>query len=382
MDLHPDRAHALILPLCDETLKDLARYLPAGVRKVFMILIRSGFGIAALAVGIVAGFLLYRTPSQMNRLGEDAFRASSNGNITKAIEAYSEQIRRRPQDYVLYLRRGLTEKQSGDLAAAITDFDEALQRIPQPATADELGQRLYNSGLPETHVHNLAVELYSERANAFEKLGRIDEALSDLDSAVALNGRLPAIVERRATLRLLTGQIENARTDFNAVLDRGMNGDAVFGRGLTAYFSGDWATAATDFAQALRVNPRSGAYALWLLKAQLRAHQPIPLDEFKGVPASNSAWPWINAFLGDYDGGSIATGLRDGAGGDPVRACETTHLLGEWFLLKGNPEQAAIAFRAVSETCPPLTVQRVAAAAELRRLEQHAQPLRPVNGRK
>src|SRR4051812_24129250 len=126
MELHVDRADARILPLRDETLKLLARYLPGGVRKVFMIVIRSGFGIAALAAGIVAGFILYRTPSQMNRLGEDAFRLSSTGNTTAAIEVYSEQIRRRPDDYILYLRRGLTQKRGGELAAAVADFDQAL----------------------------------------------------------------------------------------------------------------------------------------------------------------------------------------------------------------------------------------------------------------
>src|SRR5690242_4725381 len=128
MELHIDRADARFLSLRRETLKGLARYLPAGARKVIMILIRSGFGIATLAAGIVAGFVLYR-PSQMTRLGEDAYRLSLNGNFTGAIEVYSEQIRHRPDDYILYLRRGLTQKRNGDLAAAVVDFDEALSRI-------------------------------------------------------------------------------------------------------------------------------------------------------------------------------------------------------------------------------------------------------------
>src|SRR3954470_20446524 len=139
MELHIDRADARFLPLCDETLKGLARYLPARVRKVFMILIRSGFGIAALAAGIVAGFILYRSPSQMTRLGQDAFRLSSSGNLTQALEVYSEQIRLHPDQYILYLRRGLTHKHDGDMTAALVDFDEALRRIPRPLTAAELG---------------------------------------------------------------------------------------------------------------------------------------------------------------------------------------------------------------------------------------------------
>ena len=368
MELHSDRADPCILPLCDETLKHLARYLPGSVRKALTILIRSGFGIAALAVGIVAGFILYRTPSQTARLGEQAYRLYSNGNAKGAIDVYSEQIRLHPDDYILYLRRGLSQKHAGAIEAAVTDFDEALRRIPRPMSAAELGPRVFNSGLAETHIHNMAVELHTERAEALQTIGQVDAAMEDLDAAIALTAR-PTIVQRRATLRLLTGQFDGARSDFDTVLDRGIDADAIFGRGLARYMAADWAGATLDLQRALRLKPRSGVYALWLLKAQLRARQPVPLDEFKGIPENNPAWAWINAFLGDYDGGSLVNGLRSAAAGDPARTCETTYLLGDWFLIKNTPDEAATAFRAAADTCPQLTMPRVAATVELKRLE-------------
>jgi tetratricopeptide (TPR) repeat protein len=334
-----------------------------------MILIRSGFGIAALAAGIVAGFILYRAPSQTARLGEEAYRLSRNGNSRGAIEIYSEQIRLHPDEYIFYLRRGMSQKRVGALKAAVADFDEALRRIPQPMTAKELGPRLFNSGLAETHVHNMAVELHTERADALEKIGDLGAALDDLDAAVALNTR-STVMHRRATLRLLTGQFEGAKADFDAVLDRGADPDAIFGRGLSRYLVADWSGAVGDFQRALRANPRSSTYALWLLKAQLRARQPVPLDEFRGIPSNNPAWAWINAFLGDYDCGSLVNGLRNAAGTDPARVCDATYLLGDWFLIKNSPEEAAMAFRAAGEVCTQLTVQRVAAALELKRLEE------------
>ena len=72
MELHIDGANPRVLPLCGETLNRLARLVPAWVRKILTILLRSGVGIAALATGIVAGFILYRTPSDTARIGEGA----------------------------------------------------------------------------------------------------------------------------------------------------------------------------------------------------------------------------------------------------------------------------------------------------------------------
>jgi tetratricopeptide (TPR) repeat protein len=343
-----------------------------------MILLRSGFGIAALAAGIVAGFILYRAPWQITRDNTQAYDATFHGHFDQAISIFSEQIRRYPDDYIFYLRRGLTQKQQGRLQAAVSDFDNALRLMPPTLTAEALGSRLFNSTLPETHTFAMAMELHSERAEALQQLGRADEALSDLDTAITLNPRAVAVAYQRGQLRLLVGRIDEARADFDAILSRGMNIDALFQRGLTAYLKGAWSSASDDFAKALALRPKSGTFALWLLKAQLRAHQPVPLDEFKALAPANPAWAWINAFLADYDGSELARNLQSTAGADPAKICAATHLLGEWLLIKNGPDQGAAAFRAALQSCPPLSVPHVAAAAELQRLENPAPAFRPA----
>ncbi len=71
----------------------------------------------------------------------------------------------------------------------------------------------------------------------------------------------------------------------------------------------------------------------------------------------------------EFDFELIRSRLRSAAAGDPAHTCETTYLLGDWFLIKNTPDEAATAFRAAADTCPQLTMPRVAATVELKRLE-------------
>jgi hypothetical protein len=58
------------------------------------------------------------------------------------------------------------------------------------------------------------------------------------------------------------------------------------------------------------------------------------------------------------------------------------YLLGEWFLIKSAPDQAALAFHAAADRCPQLSLPHVASELELKRLAQPAQPVRAIDTRR
>ena len=331
-----------------------------------MVLLRLGFAIAALATGMITGFIFYKAPAPDPNF--TAYQLAGSGHLADAVRIYSDQIHKTPQDYRLYLRRALILKESGQADAALSDFTTALKLSPPVLTAEALGDRLWNATLPETHDMTLVMELHTERAGVLEHKGRFVEALADLDAAVALNGHNGAARHHRAMVRAFAGQFDGAVADFDAVLARGMNLDSLFGRALTKYFAGDWDAAAADFARTVKLEPQSDDYAVWLLKAQLRDHQPIPLDQFGGLSKSSPAWARIDAFLSDYAPAEARNQLAESVKDDPAPACEAAALYGEWLEIKAAGEDAPAEFRDVLAHCKPATLPYEVATFEPNRL--------------
>ena len=331
-----------------------------------MISLRIGCGIAALAVGILAVFALYKPPS--NGPTENAYALVLAGKSEEAVGAFSRQIAGHPKDYILYLRRGVTLRQLGRHEEALADLTEALRLSPPVLTADELGQRIRNSALPETHRLLIARQLHSERADILLALGRPQDALADLDAAVALNTNDLGTRHHRGVLRTYAGRINDAIEDFDAIMERRPGIEAVIGRANAKYLGGDYAGASEDFAQATKMAPGKGSYSVWLLKAQLRGHLAIPLKQFEGLPKSNPAWVGIDALLADYTPAQMAANLAAGMAKDKSLACEGMVFLGEWLVIRTDGKNAPAIFQDALGLCPTGTMSHAVATLELRRM--------------
>lgn len=343
-----------------------------------MHVLRIGCGVAALAFGILSGFVLFKGPLDSSRSADKAYDLVLAGQPAAAVDVYTAQLQRDPKDYMLYLRRGLTLDRMNRHEEALADLTDALRLSPPVLTADELGDRVQNSALPETHRLTIARELHTERANILLTLGRPNDALADLDAAVALNSRDYSARHQRAVLRTYAGRISDAVEDFDAVLNHGVNFEALVGRANAKYLGGDYAGAANDYGKALQSQPERGSSAVWLLKSQLRGHLAIPLKQFEGLPRSNPAWVRIDALLSDYTPAQLASQLAAGMAKDKSLACDGMVFLGEWLVIKTNGKNAPAIFEDALSLCHPGTMPHAVATLELRRLATAATPTAPA----
>ena len=197
---------------------------------------------------------------------ESAFHLVQNGHVDDAIAVYSKQIAAEPDNYILYLRRGLVLYNLHDYGSAIEDLTEAARLSPNKIkTAADLGDQRWNSGDPITHAWALELEIHVVRADALQHLNRFDEALTDLDTAVSMHPKHALNRHARGVVRMLIGRYDDAIEDFDTVLGQNeVVSDTLFARGLAYFCKEDWLNAKDDFARAAKIAPRNAKIAEWL----------------------------------------------------------------------------------------------------------------------
>src|SRR5205814_219219 len=129
------------------------------------------------------------------------------------------------------------------------------------------------------------------------------------------------------------GEHERAIADFDAAVRLAPKFRiALFNRGRTKLYSGDYAGAATDLSAASALKPAEPYMLLWLYLARARAGQPAQ-DALRTETADvdRSIWPWpiVAAYLGDADMAAALTAARDGdAAAQERHQCEAGFYLG------------------------------------------------------
>jgi tetratricopeptide (TPR) repeat protein len=201
--------------------------------------------------------------------------AMSAGDAPSAVEVYSQTIRRHPDSYMSYYRRGVTYARMGELQTALADLDTAVRLSPKVQTSNELGIRAWNSLLPETHALNMVVLTRAARADVLQQLNRPSDAITDLNAAITLDPRRTSLWHRRGLLHMENGDAAAAVADFNALLARRENAEWRFARGISHYVNGNLAEAEADFTKIAAKNPKNGLYARWLAKTQKKRGIPI-----------------------------------------------------------------------------------------------------------
>lgn len=241
-----------------------------------MVMVRSSVVALAMVVSIAAVDPIRQALSSSERdFTEQAYMALRAGQQKSAVEIYSEAIRRYPDSYMSYYRRGITFARDGQLAPALADLDAAVRLSPAVKTSNELGLLAWNSLLPETHALNMVVLVRGARADVLRQLNRHEDAIADLTAAIALDPRRTQLWHSRGLLYMETGNAKAAIADFDALLARRENVDWRFARGISHFAAGNYAEAETDFTRALELDRNNGLFARWLARAQKRRGIPV-----------------------------------------------------------------------------------------------------------
>lgn len=162
------------------------------------------------------------------------------GEVDRAIEDYSQAIRRNPKHAEAYNNRGNAYGRKGDTERALADHNEAVKLAPKSPPA----------------LKNRGTDLQAK--------GRYDDALKDYDQAIKLAPKFAEALNARCSVRAILGrQLLAAVKDCDAAL--GLNPDdatraSIFDNRALAYTKlGELYTAMTDYNAALEINPRSAS---------------------------------------------------------------------------------------------------------------------------
>lgn len=241
-----------------------------------MVMLRSSVLALAMVVSVAAADPIRQAVSPSDSdLAAQAYEALTKGAQPEAVALYSEAIRRQPESFISYYRRGVSYARMGQQESALADLDAAVRLAPPVQTSSELGPRATNSLLPETHAMNLVVMVRAARADILQRMKRPKDAIADLDTAIALDPRRASLRHTRGLLHMETGNAPAAIADFSALLERRDNVNWRFARGISYFANGDLAEAEADFLLAAKMEPNNPIYAHWVDKTQKKRGIPI-----------------------------------------------------------------------------------------------------------
>lgn len=200
------------------------------------------------------------------RDAEEGTRALSTQDLDNAVELLTRGIQSEHLSdetlAVAYHNRGIAHQQRGDIARAVLDYTNAMQR----GNLD-----------PELRPRTL-----NNRAICFELLGDYEAALRDLNRAIALNtGYADAYVNRASVLRKLTAYSDAVR-DYARASALGYPRQLKIANGLAQTYdaAGDRAQASRYYRAALAIDPNFSPARARL--AALASPSPIRVADASG----------------------------------------------------------------------------------------------------
>ncbi|MCE5267190.1 MAG: tetratricopeptide repeat protein [Planctomycetaceae bacterium] len=115
------------------------------------------------------------------------------GNGDKAITDYSEAIRLDPLNANAHRGRAYAFAEKGDVDKAIADYSETIRLFPNALS-------------------------YRLRAELFSRRQRYDQAIADMDAAIAMERKSPCYYEARAAILLLKGDYDKGLSDLRTAI--------------------------------------------------------------------------------------------------------------------------------------------------------------------
>jgi tetratricopeptide (TPR) repeat protein len=181
--------------------------------------------------------------------------------IQRAIQAYTEAIRLRPNYYEARMMRGYVLSQGGEFKQGAVDIGVALRLRPDDALACWLMGRAvndpskalewYDRGL-KTHPDSFICRM--NRAASLGQTGRYPEALAEIDRSVRLNPSHYYPVYLRASIRSMQGDMESCFQDSKKVVEMAPDFQSGwFNLGASAFNTKRWREAIAAMERALQL---------------------------------------------------------------------------------------------------------------------------------
>jgi lipoprotein NlpI len=229
-------------------------------------------------------------------------------------------------------------------------------------------QKLRGSELAQTHC---------QRASALVTMGKLPEALRDANLGVEASPEANTY-RCRASVLANIGDAAPAIADYSKAIEREpLAGTTYLLRGIVSFYGGQLANAAEDFERSQRANEARAEVsvftAVWRTVALKRLGRPMdPALVQLAAEQPRGAWPrptlaLMHGLISVDEMMEIAQ--RRPAIEREMAMIEAWFAAGQWYLMQGDKQKAAEAFRKVREQGVPGFVEYRSAAAELVGLE-------------
>ncbi len=215
------------------------------------------------------------------------------GKYKEAITDYTRYLELAPDDpenYLVYHNRGVCRNAEGDYSSAIADFDQALlQNSTYSQTNLERGNAYLSraqSGDNERALSDANVYIsananeaggYILRGKAYSALGKTQDALNDMNKAIAIDPSGQNYCERGRVFHD-SGQYDKAIGDYDKVLSMNPNdGNTFYNRALSNKAREQYKAAVEDFDKSLTLIPND----FWAILERGRSKVFVP--DYRGA---------------------------------------------------------------------------------------------------
>ncbi len=247
-----------------------------------------------------------------------------------------------------YVNSGKKKSLAGDLDAAITDFNRALEAAPQ------------------------SVPAYSGRGLAKRRKGDLDGAIADFNRALEIDPRFVLALSDRGFCKMNLGDLDGALADFVRAFELSPeNADRRNSLGIVKQLKGDFVGAIADYDKAIALKPGVPAYPRMYRELLVRRAGRATRDFGQEVETWQNSWPKT---VGRYVAGSLdEAGFLAAAGvGDEKmvreQECRAAYFIGMTRLIAGDQNGAREYFQKSLATGLKLFNEHSLARAELARL--------------
>jgi tetratricopeptide (TPR) repeat protein len=302
------------------------------------------------------------------------------GALDRAIDDYEEAIRLDPTFAVAFNSRGTAHYVKRDIAHAMADFEEAIRLAPHYACpyigrgvilSDEGDLDRAMAAFDEAvRLAPMEAPAFYNRGNVYSKKGEPDRAIEDFVQALTLDPKYAIAFYGRGLAYVQKGDIIGAIQDYDAAIK--LNPEALWAlsalkaRGYARFYLGNFDAAADDLQQ---TTGDDDAYPMiWLYLARTRSGNPDAMRDLEQrARALNPAeWPYpIVEFLlarRSPEAMMAAATTND-------KRCEALFYLGQWRILRSEPESATEALRAAVMICRATARERAGALATIGSLD-------------
>lgn len=184
---------------------------------------------------------------------------------------WSTLIEKSPKVAIAYNNRADLYVKTGELNAALNDYNKAVKNEPEASL------------------------FYVNRGGLYERLGQDKKALADYNHALKINKSLYKTKVRRGVVFGKLGNYNKAFADFNAVIQQHPSYHAVYADRATAfYLVKNYSQAKMDYLKAIELNPNVGFYYMNLANTYLKLNDGANACKYsklaynKGVKSAKS----------------------------------------------------------------------------------------------